>query len=461
MMIRCAFCVALFAAFASSSLAQGPAVEPRVVKLTLALPPKSARVVPYPLVPHLRDHKIGNAAIFYERSQSLEWWSESNRKNVRKAIDSLETPFDPMSAKDLEWLKSFGAIRELDYAARCDSCDWQLLDRLRVEGVWFPIPDLASMRSLAAANSVRIRLAVHRGEFDEAAHALQTNFAMAKHVGEVPLLISYLVGLGIANVNHARIEEWVQQPNAPSLYWALAELPQPLVDVCRAIEGESLLLDGAFPEIRAALKEKTPSPIPLEVLRERLKKLSQVDELGDRPFEFSLLLFQIMPEARAHFEKSGLTKEHLDRLPATQIALMYVAAESERTTMEWTKLRNVPYWQAEPMFEALAKSERAMPTGIRNVLRMFQPAYRSVLTNRAVAERNLAMLRTIEAIRLYARDHDGAWPDSLASIGLPIPLNPFTGREFTYRRDGGLAVVEAQGSHPVRYELSLRNLEKR
>jgi len=59
------------------------------------------------------------------------------------------------------------------------------------------------------------------------------------------------------------------------------------------------------------------------------------------------------------------------------------------------------------------------------------------------ADRQLALLRIEEAIRLYASAHSGQLPDSLEKIdAVPIPKDPMTGTGFLYRLEGDHAVVE-------------------
>jgi hypothetical protein len=68
------------------------------------------------------------------------------------------------------------------------------------------------------------------------------------------------------------------------------------------------------------------------------------------------------------------------------------------------------------------------------------------------------MLRVIEALRLYAFEHD-QWPKSLAECTVPIPDDPMTGRPFGYAIQEGKAVIEstaAKAFDSVRYELTLR-----
>lgn len=78
-------------------------------------------------------------------------------------------------------------------------------------------------------------------------------------------------------------------------------------------------------------------------------------------------------------------------------------------------------------------------------------------------DRHIALLRTVEAIRMFAADHSGQLPRSLEEItSVPIPSDPVTGENFIYRRSNALnARLEAPVSpveskrRPV-YELTLR-----
>jgi hypothetical protein len=80
----------------------------------------------------------------------------------------------------------------------------------------------------------------------------------------------------------------------------------------------------------------------------------------------------------------------------------------------------------------------------------------------ARAERDIALLRTVEAVRDYAGRHDGRPPERLEQITeLPLPTDVFTGKPFPYHFDGKTIVVEAPapaGRGPrsgVRYELTV------
>ena len=81
--------------------------------------------------------------------------------------------------------------------------------------------------------ALKARLEIADRKFDEAIHTLQTGYALARHVGQGGTLIHGLVGIAIGQLMSARVQELVQQPGVPNLYWALTALPQPLIDLAR------------------------------------------------------------------------------------------------------------------------------------------------------------------------------------------------------------------------------------
>jgi hypothetical protein len=74
-------------------------------------------------------------------------------------------------------------------------------------------------------------------------------------------------------------------------------------------------------------------------------------------------------------------------------------------------------------------------------------------------EQRVALLRCVEALRLYAAAHDGRLPAALAGVGVPLPVDPLTGKPFAYELDGATARLRAAGKGPgseVRYKITIR-----
>jgi hypothetical protein len=53
------------------------------------------------------------------------------------------------------------------------------------------------------------------------------------------------------------------------------------------------------------------------------------------------------------------------------------------------------------------------------------------------------VLRYVEALRLYAAGHDGKPAGRAADLGVPLPLDPVTGKPFDYSADGMTAEIRS------------------
>src|SRR5262249_36226758 len=146
----------------------------------------------------------------------------------------LEMPLQELAKRKVSHYGGH-ALKQADYAARLEHADWQTLSKLRSDGFNLLIPEVAQLRTLAAALKVRFRAEVAEGPFDDALVTAKTLFALARHLGEHPTLIGDLVGMAIARIAISPLEEMLQQPGCPNLYWALTDLPRPFIDLRRGI----------------------------------------------------------------------------------------------------------------------------------------------------------------------------------------------------------------------------------
>src|SRR6185437_1307613 len=136
-------------------------------------------------------------------------------------------------------------------------------------GIGLLLPDIGSMRQLAQVLRVRIRGEIARKDYDAAIHTLQTTLGLAATFNEHPTLIGQLVGLAIANIALGVLEEFQQQPGAPNLFWAFADLPTPFIDLRKGMQGERLWLPDDYLLLCKA------EPIPEVILKKRIKELTE------------------------------------------------------------------------------------------------------------------------------------------------------------------------------------------
>ena len=100
---------------------------------------------------------------------------------------------------------------------------------------------------------MQARLSLAEGKPDDALKTLQTGFALSRQVGtgQVPM-INYLVGNAIANMMREQLVDLTQLKDAPNLYWSLANLPHPFLNIRYAVEGEDLMFKRFFCELHEA-----------------------------------------------------------------------------------------------------------------------------------------------------------------------------------------------------------------
>src|SRR5205823_3498079 len=111
------------------------------------------------------------------------------------------------------------------------------------------LPDVQQLRSLANGLKVRFRAEVAMGQFDDAIRTAKTMFALSRNLGEHPTIIGNLVGIAIAFTAIEPLEELLEQPGCPNLFWALTTLPSPFITLVMGMEGERTLLLAEFRDL--------------------------------------------------------------------------------------------------------------------------------------------------------------------------------------------------------------------
>src|SRR5215831_18574696 len=257
--------VALLVVLAAAALASAQGVD-GVVQLTIPPAPAPSPALRYRLLPELRERTPGNAAQLYYRAFAPEW-AGYRRPEVRKLIDAwLDDRTQPPDPQ-LIWIVDSKQLKEVDRAARREYCEWELTPRMREDGIAMLLPDVQGFREYSHLLSLRNRFQVADGKFDDAVYTLQTSFALARDVANGPTLIQALVGLAIAQVQIGDVEALMQAPKSPNLYWALTNLPRPLVSLRKPFEGERIMMDNLFPGTREALAKGQSRPLTPEEIQ--------------------------------------------------------------------------------------------------------------------------------------------------------------------------------------------------
>ncbi len=313
----------------------------------------------------------------------------------------------------------------------------------------FPFDDIQHMRTVAVLLGLRYRLELSERRFDDALRTLQTGFALARDVGQGDTLIQDLVAIAVGSIQFGHVEEWMQTPGSPNLFWALTDLPAPLVNTAHAIRTEMTTIYRSFPALREVLRNSDKALSEEEtgrIVAELYKDLGTLHWLrtcptGSRKLSARPpLILKAYPDAKKYLKEHGRTDEQMDAMPAAQAVLLYFVEQYDETKDEFLKWMNVAPWEARAGLAEAAKKVRAQgPTA--NPIGLLMPAVEKVYEARVRIERMASYLRCAEALRLYAMTHDGKPPAKLEDVKLPLPVDPFTGESF-----GKCYKVEADGT---------------
>jgi hypothetical protein len=415
-----------------------------VIRLTVhpAAEPKPA--LRYLLLPELKEMNPGNPIQNYMKCFAEQQNFFFKQEGFERREKLLTMPLKQLPLQELE---DYGgaALRQADWAARLDKPDWQIQLQIKTEGIGLLLPDVQQMRTLANALKVRFRAEVALGRFDNAVRTAKTMFALARHMGEHPTLIGDLVGIAITAVTIGPFEEMLEQPGCPNFYWALTNLPTPFISINGGMEGERVLIHGEFRDLDHS------APMTEEQLKKLITHVDKLRELDSKPGGQSTRAWldeRIKKEgaisaARRRLVEVGHPEERLKQFPPDQILLLDDYREFEQRRDETMKLANLPTWQAE----AMGINDYKWPKGTAMFADLLVPAIAKICRAKARLDQRIALLRCVEALRMYAAAHDGKLPEKLSDVPVPLSPDPFTGKPFRYRVEG--VTAHLQGTPPV------------
>ena len=208
-------------------------VDARVVELTLHPAKAAESAQKYQLLPKPEEQSDSDALPLYK--EAIESLPKNNL--MEKISQWRRTPLDELPIKQVQsTLQQFKTTLQLvQKAAKCKQCQWSVL-----EDVTPPMELLGEFRKLATILAVQTRLLITEGKYDQAIGTIQIGLAMAKHLGEAPTLVQGITGVAIGALMLNQVEAFIQVPDAPNLYWALRDLPKPLVDLTVEWEPHSI-----------------------------------------------------------------------------------------------------------------------------------------------------------------------------------------------------------------------------
>ena len=443
--------------------------EVKAIELEVSPMPASAPVFRYRLLPRESDRTPGDAAPIYLRL-STEDNEEARRQLREKPHEWLQLPPDKFPKVEARaFVDQFSKrLRQIEYGSRRRTCDWNYTVPEEGDRVFeISLPDAQEMRVWGRLVALKARVEIAEGKFAEAARTFETGFSFARQVGEGPFFINVLIGISVGSQMLALVDEWIDQPNAPNLYWPLTALPRPLVPVRDSMEQEQKPLDTFVPELDDLERPRADAEwsLLLSRLHARMSYFRNLLAAGgdsnqaypSRALDPESFKASLLPEARA-FVKDR--RGSIDGYADDRLIMLYAADRYREFRDDLFKQAYLPVPDSSALWPDADKRLHALKASPLGLFAQFAPAVAAVQSAECRLDRKVAALRAVEAIRIQAHADGGKLPESLAKVtAVPVPLDPSTGKPFEYRLDGDTATLTSPLFLGTRltYRVTLRN----
>jgi hypothetical protein len=430
---------------------------------------ESSPALKYRLYPALVDTVRGNAATRYLRAQLMipRVSSEQiDRENGWYDCRTSDLPLDDVK----KWLAARQiVIDEIVAATRCDSCDWgtRFEDLRGLEVIYIRLPEFQEMRQLARVLKLKAQVEIAEHRVDDAVNTLRMLYRMATDVAKSHSIIVNLISTSIASVANEMTAEVIMMDHSPNLYWGLRTLPDPLLDRLAVAQVDVGLGLQLFPFLTDAdTAQRTPEQWQ-RLLADAIHELrsmthnSPSGEAGDAVNQISatVLIMRSYPLAKRELIDQGMNAETVERMPVGQVVSIYVRNCYQHVAQEFEKWASLPYAEGESHLRRLMP--RLQETGYLRSSPMSIASRDPLLINQALLpsfmageafnrpRRIIALLATVEAIRMHAAANRNALPAQLSDItAVPVPLDPATAKSFLYRVVDGQAELLAPPTLP-------------
>jgi hypothetical protein len=451
-----------------------PAQDQAPVKLTLHPQAEPKPALKHRLLPGFMDQIPGNAAVFYGKVTAEQRVFFGGNRDVWEKIDVWqEMPLPALKNEDINLPET--SLFFLEQGARCTHCDWQLPLR-SMPFYEILLPDIQQSRAFARILAVKARREIAEGKMDEAIKTFQTTYALGRNIAEGETLINGLVGIAMCGIMFPQITEFVQQPDAPNLYWALTALPRPMIDMSKALAVEAHAIELSFPELRDLENSRRSPEEWRELLHSMAAKLFELEAAGATarepipPEKLDELCEQVYPAAKRELIARGMPRDHVEAMATQQVALLHLLQMYRDWLDDGIKGYSLPYPEAITRIDAAAAEASTMQQDAKKMLPIAPDIFPALRATRGAVVRNnrqFAILRVIEALRLYGASHMGKLPAKLSDITeVPIPDDPVTGKPFEYRLERDTAYLQSPGlndparpvlQEPLNFEIKMVN----
>ena len=374
------------------------------------------------------------------------------------------SPTEFAKLKSIIEVSGAGVFDELRVATSFSEVDWgfdSAREKSLSEYISFLLPDIQDIRHLARFLSLKAKIEITEGRYDDATETLRVGFVMSKSVEKTPFLVSTLVGLASANLMLDRLGELITKSDAPCYYWPIDVLPAPLVNVRKAMVLETeYFADGAGIELlqkaessnRSADSWRTEFHKALSLLLSFQASISDSDLTG---LESNLIALRAYPIAKRDLLNWGYVAERVDAMPVAQVLAIHEKRMLHEIGDEILKLQNLEYNEFSSAYDKVMKRYFGKVTDGNNarellpVAKVLLPPLDAALQGERRVQNRIRFLQVLSGIRLHV-GQTGRLPNELDEIKVvKIPESLTTGKPFRYQRsDEGYELFETVESDP-------------
>ncbi len=454
------FTLTAFAIIQTASFAYGQ-FDDETMQLTLHPQPAPQSMFRYRLLPSIGEQTPGNAAVIYGKVMAEQHGVFGYKDYWEDQQKYLEMPLEELRESDLvRGLTRHGMIFDsLDAASKCEHCDWQV----PVRGGDFAnilLPEVQELSMLSRLLRLRARYQIACGDHEESLRTIASTVAMARHVSNASTDYHAIVGSYIVSNASQVLLEYAQQPDAPNLYWALSTLPDPLIDCHAAYRSVLESLPLTFEFFAHVDSDHFNDQYWDEQMRLVWKMIKKPPRESVEPLErLELVMMRVYPIAKSLLVESGINEEQVNEMPVSHVVLAASAREYQRELEAAYQLTFLPFPESVKKLRQ-AKAERKSLPRLLPLTRVldFHKQLEAVAVASIRTRTQIALLRTIEAVRLHAAENGNQLPQQLAEITeVPLPIDPSTQKPFDYRVEGDLAIIThtALPNIPNRFEIKI------
>ena len=433
--------------------------ESQIVSLRLYPAKESVPVFKHRLVKDPSGMLDRNAVIHYHRAIHFERRAQNSTDVDVEVFNEWAgaTPSELPKEQVKRWLEENRLVfEELRKSRHCAEVDWGLQPTQYDESPWhtISIDEVQHIRQFARLALIKAKLEIAEGRLDDTIETIQTGYKLGMDVGKSGFLVGDLVGIASIGITNGALYELIQHPDAPSLYWALTELPQPMIDSRKTILHELSLSKEGFGlgMLTSPDEDWTPEQWKKQLFKDAdfLFSTMRVEEPPGAGVHgtAAAMVLRGYPIARQGLIDSGLNERDIDVMPVLKALSLYEQQVVDKVMAEYRKMLMLPFREALEQSINLDRGSYEMSqfkkgASVLPFLDVFLPATTQVMSADLRIRNRMVSLRTIEAIRLHL-GQTGELPASLDEIKIvPVPNNEYSGKPMYYSKTAqGATLIE-------------------